>query len=664
MDTVQQAKSGHPGMPMGAAAMGYVLWTRFLRHNPSNPHWPNRDRFVLSAGHGSALLYILLHLTGYDLPLEQLKRFRQWDSSTPGHPEYRRAPGVETTTGPLGQGFGNAVGMAMAQRFTAARFNRPGHAIVDHHIYTIASDGDFMEGVSSEAASLAGHLHLGNLICLYDDNHISIEGDTALAFTEDVGRRFEAYRWHVQQVEGNDLEAVARAIAAAQAETERPSLIVAHTHIAYGSPNFQDSAAAHGAPLGEEEVKRTKERFGFSPDQTFHLPPAALAHFRKAVARGTVLEQEWQQRLAAYRVAHPELAAQWDLHTRGELPAGWQAALPVFTPADGALATRTASGRVLNAIAPALPQLLGGSADLAPSTETYLKGLPDFGPQDYSGRNLHFGVREHSMGALLNGICLYGGLRPYGATFLIFSDYMRPPMRLAAMMELPVIYVFTHDSIGLGEDGPTHQPVEQLLALRAVPNLVVLRPADATETAEAWRIALERTEGPTALALSRQRLPVLDRSALAPAEGLARGGYVLSEAQGGTPQAIIIATGSEVHLALAAQAQLQAQGVAVRVVSMPSWELFDAQPHAYQDAVLPPGVRARVAAEAATTLGWSRYVGDAGAVVGIDHFGASAPAEVLYQQFGFTPEHVAQRVQDVLSPSTGSGQRRTGAPSG
>ena len=649
MDTVQQAKSGHPGMPMGAAAMAYVMWTRFLRHNPLDPHWPNRDRFVLSAGHGSALLYCLLYLTGYDLPLEELQRFRQFGSRTPGHPEYRLTPGVETTTGPLGQGFGNAVGMGIAERFMAARFNRPGHNIIDHYIYAIVSDGDLMEGVSSEAASLAGHLRLGNLIFLYDSNHISIEGDTGLAFTEDAGRRFEAYQWHVQQVDGNDLEEVTQAIAAAQAETERPSLILAHTHIAYGSPNFQDTAAAHGAPLGEEEVRRTKEHFGFPSDQTFYVPPAALEHFREARANGQQQQVAWQERLAAYGLAHPELAAAWQQAMQGQLPAGWQEVLPVFAPSDGAMATRTASGRVLNAIAPKLPGLIGGSADLAPSTDTYLKDLHDFNAEDYGGRNLRFGVREHAMGSLLNGIALYGGLRPYGGTFLIFSEYMRPPIRLASFMELPVVYVYTHDSIGLGEDGPTHQPVEQLLSLRAIPGLVVLRPADANETVEAWRIALERTDGPTALALTRQRLPVLDRTILASAEGVRRGGYILSEAAGGTPEAIIIATGSEVSLALEAQSLLTGQGVRVRVVSMPSWELFDAQTQDYRETVLPPQLLARVAVEAGISLGWSRYVGDAGAVVGIDHFGASAPAEVLFKEFGFTSERVAQRVMEVLA---------------
>lgn len=649
MDTVQKANSGHPGMPMGAAAMAYVLWTRFLRHNPANPHWAGRDRFVLSAGHGSALLYALLHLTGYDLSLEELQHFRQWGSRTPGHPEYGLTPGVETTTGPLGQGATNAVGMALAQRFLAGRFNRPGHTIVDGNVYTIVSDGDLMEGVTAEAASLAGHLRLGNLIYLYDNNRISIEGETGLAFTEDVGRRFEAYEWHVQRVDGNDLEELTEAVARARTESERPSLILAHTHIAYGSPSLQDSAGAHGSPLGEEEVRRTKEGFGFPPNETFYVPSEALALFREALERGKIWEEEWNDRFAAYATEYPELAAEWRQALSGELPAGWQEALPQFAPSDGSLATRSASGRVLNALAPRLPGLIGGSADLAPSTETYLKGLHDFSPEHWEGRNLHFGVREHSMGAIINGMALYGGLRPYGATFLIFSEYMRPPIRLAAMMELPVVYVFTHDSIGLGEDGPTHQPVEQLLSLRAIPGLVVLRPAEATETAEAWRIALERRQGPTALALSRQRLPVFDRSILAPAEGVRRGAYVLSEAAEGPPEAILIATGSEVHAVLAAQAQLQAQGVRARVVSMPSWELFDQQPQSYRDQVLPPEVRARVAVEAGVTLGWSRYVGEQGHVVGIDHFGASAPAEVLQREFGFTPENIVHHMKGVLT---------------
>jgi transketolase len=645
IDAVQQANSGHPGMPMGAAPMAFVLWTRHLRHHPADPAWPDRDRFVLSAGHGSMLLYALLHLTGYDLPLEELERFRQWGSRTPGHPERGLTPGVETTTGPLGQGFGNAVGMAIAQTINAARFNRPGHTLVDYRVYVIASDGDMMEGVASEAASLAGHLRLGRLIVLYDDNHISIEGDTALAFSEDVPGRFEAYGWHVQRLaDGNDTAAIDRAIEAAKTDP-RPSLIAVRTHIAYGSPNKQDTAEAHGAPLGKEEVLLTKRKLGWPEEPAFLIPESALAVFREAVRKGRDLEADWRRRAEAYARDHPQLAAEWARTLRGDLPEGWTAALPDFSAKDGAMATREASGKVLNAVAPRLPELVGGSADLAPSTNTIVKGGGDYGPGSYGGRNMHFGVREHAMGAIANGMAVSGGLIPYVATFLIFSDYMRPPIRLAALMEQRVVYVFTHDSVGLGEDGPTHQPVEQLAALRAIPNLVVVRPADATETAAAWRVALERRHGPTAIALTRQKLPVLDATSV---EGAMRGGYVLADGDGGPAEVIVIGTGSEVHLALAARAELAKQGVRARAVSLPSFELFDAQPEAYRRSVLPPEVRARVAVEAAVPFGWDRYVGPSGAAVGLERFGASAPYQTIYEQLGLTAAAVVARARALL----------------
>ena len=647
MDGVQKAKSGHPGMPMGAAAMAYVLWTRFLRHNPANPTWPDRDRFVLSAGHGSMLLYSLLHLTGYDLPLEELKNFRQWGSRTPGHPEYDPELGVETTTGPLGQGFANGVGMAIAEAYLAAHFNRPGYRIVDHYIYAIVSDGDLMEGVASEAASLAGHLRLGKLIYLYDDNRISIEGSTDLTFTEDRGLRFEAYGWHVQRVGGYDLEGIAAAIRAAQADL-RPSLIMCRTHIGYGSPNKQNKAEVHGAPLGEEEVRLTKENLGWPAESPFFIPNEALAHFRQALEKGRVWEAEWQARFDAYAAEYPELAEEWRMVMSGELPEGWDADLPIFRPEDGPLATRVASGKVLNAIAPHLPTLMGGSADLAPSCKTYLSGYGDFSAENRAGRNLHFGVREHAMGGILSGMALHGGVIPYGSTFLVFSDYMRPSIRLAAMMKLPVIYVFTHDSIGIGEDGPTHQPIEQLASLRAIPHLTVIRPADANEAVVAWRVALEHREGPVALLFTRQKLPVLDRAKLAPADGLARGAYILIEAEGGHPDIILIATGSEVHPTLAARELLAEQGVRARVVSMPSWELFERQPRSYREEVLPPEVTARLAVEAGVPQGWCSYVGDRGDVIGIERFGASAPYKVLWEKYGFTAENIVARALEVL----------------
>ncbi len=651
VDAVEQAKSGHPGMPMGAAPMAYVLWTRHLRHNPRDPKWPNRDRFVLSAGHGSMLLYALLHLTGYDLPMEELQQFRQWGSRTPGHPEYGHTPGVETTTGPLGQGFANAVGMAIAEQYLAAHFNREGFSIFDHFTYVIASDGDLMEGISHEAASLAGHLGLGKLIVLYDDNDISIDGSTDQTFTEDVGARFEAYGWHVQHVEdGNDLMAIDAALWQARAETERPSLIVVRTHIGYGSPNKQDTPAAHGAPLGPEEVRLTKRNLGWPEDKTFYVPDEVYRHMRQAVKRGQQWQDEWEALRTRYREAYPAEAAELERWLSRRLPEGWNEGLPAFE-AGKAVATRNAGGAVLDVLAARIPELIGGSADLAESNKTHPKGREAFSRNNRKGGYIHFGVREHAMAAICNGLSLHG-LRAYASTFLVFSDYLRPSLRLSALMGQPVIYVFTHDSIGLGEDGPTHQPIEHLSSLRAIPNVVVLRPADATETVEAWKIALERDNGPTLLILTRQNVPVLDRNRLAPAEGVRRGGYVLKEAQN-TLRAILLASGSEVHIALAAAEQLETEGIGVRVVSMPSWELFRQQAPAYRDAVLPPEITVRVAIEAGVAQGWEQFVGCHGRIVSLERFGASAPAQVLFQQFGFTPERVAHEVQMLLHPKRG-----------
>jgi len=645
MDGVQKANSGHPGTPMALAPITHVLWTRFMHYNPRNPAWRNRDRFVLSAGHASMLLYSMLHLTGYDLPLEQLKNFRQWGSHTPGHPEYGETPGVETTTGPLGQGFGNGVGMAIAERFLANRYNRPNHTIIDHHTYAIASDGDLMEGVSSEAASIAGFLKLGKLIYFYDNNHITIEGTTDLAFGEDVGRRFESYYWHVQHVEdGNDLLALEQAIQAAQAETERPSLIIVHTHIAYGSPNKHDTSEAHGSPLGADEIILTKRNLGWPSEEPFYEPEEVLAYYRQAIERGEKQEHDWQTRYVAYQTAYPELAAQWEQEMSGQLPEGWDSDIPTFNAGE-AMASRIASSKVINAIAPKLPSLVGGSADLAPSTNTLMKGLGDFGPES-NGRNMHFGIREHAMGSILNGMSLHGGIIPFGATFLIFSDYMRPPIRLAALMQLKTIYVFTHDSIGLGEDGPTHQPIEQLAALRAIPGLTIIRPGDANETAEAWRQAIIHA-GPVALVLTRQNLITLDRSVMASASNLAKGAYVLVDSEN-TLQLILIATGSEVSLAVEAANVLRQDGVQIRVVSMPSWELFEEQSAAYKETVLPKHVSARIAIEAASPMGWDRYIGTQGDTVTLNHFGASAPAKTLFQQFGFTVDNIVAKAKKLL----------------
>jgi transketolase len=648
-ECVEKANSGHPGMPMGAAPMAYVLWTRFLKHNPHHPAWFNRDRFVLSAGHGSMLLYSLLHLTGYDLPLSELLKFRQWESKTPGHPEYVLTPVIDTTTGPLGQGFANGVGMAVAERFLAATFNRPGHEIINHFTYAIVSDGDLMEGISHEAASLAGHLGLGKLIYLYDDNHISIEGSTDLAFTENRTARFEAYGWHVQQVQdGNDLDAIEKAIVSAQKESRKPSLIAVRTHIGYGSPNKQDKASAHGEPLGKEELKLTKQKLGWPLELEFSVPDEALNLFRAAVEQGKAEEAKWVSLLDGYRKAFPDPAKELDRWMKGDLPEGWEKDIPVFPPDPKGSATRAASGSVLNALAKTIRNLLGGSADLAPSNQTLIKGEGDFQAEHFGGRNLRFGVREHGMGGILNGMALHGGLIPYGGTFLIFSDYMRPAIRLAALMHLKVIYVFTHDSIGLGEDGPTHQPVEQLAALRAIPSLTILRPCDASETAEAWRFALNHRSGPVALALTRQGVPVLDRSVFAPAAGLQQGAYVLADPPKGKPDLLLIASGSEVHIAIEAAVKLEQQGISCRLVSMPSWELFDKQSESYRREVFPPEIKARVAIEAGRTQGWWRYVGEKGDVVGIDHFGASAPYKVLYEKFGITADRVMEKALKLL----------------
>ena len=664
VDAVQKADSGHPGMPMGAASMAYVLWTRFLKYNPANPGWFDRDRFVLSPGHGSMLLYSLLHLTGYDLSLEQIKRFRQWGSMTPGHPERGVAPGVETTTGPLGQGFGNGVGLAMAEAHLAACYNRPGAEIVNHFTYGIVSDGDLMEGVSSEAASLAGHLKLGKLIYLYDDNRVTLSAGTDITFTEDRARRFEAYGWHVQSVaDGNDLVAIDAALRAARGEPQRPSLILARTHIGYGAPDKQDSFESHGSPLGVDEVRLAKQNLGWPTEPLFYIPEKAGKYFRKAIERGKSAETEWSNRLSAYSRAFPDLAKVFQQVMHGELPDGWDRDIPVFPVDEKGMATRVAAGKVMNAVAVRLPALIGGSADLNPSTHTALSGLGDFEPPgvtvpdkqgavdgvwSYAGRNIYFGVREHGMGAILNGLAAHVGVVPFGATFLIFSDYMRPSIRLAAMMKLHVIYVFTHDSIALGQDGSTHQPVEQLAGLRAVPGLTVIRPGDANETAVAWRVALEAGDHPVALILTRQNVPTLDRTQCAAADGLRQGAYVLADAPNGKPDAILIASGSEVELVMAARQTLQERNVMARVVSMPSWELFNAQPRNYRDHVLLPSIRARLAVEAGASQGWHRYVGDGGDVLGVDRFGASAPGDIMMREYGFTAENVSKRALAML----------------
>jgi transketolase len=649
IEAVQKANSGHPGAPMGLAPLGYCIWTRHLSHNPADPHWVGRDRFVLSCGHASMLLYSLLYLTGYDLSLEDIKNFRQWGSLTPGHPEVGVTPGVETTTGPLGQGLANAIGLALAQAHMAAEFGRPGHDVFDHWTYFLASDGDIMEGVSHESASIAGHLRLGKLIGFYDENHITIDGPTSLVSSDDTAKRFEAYGWHVQRItDGNDLAAIDRAVDAAK-QSDMPSLIIVRTTIAYGSPNKQGTSDSHGAPLGEEEVKLTKASLGWELEQPFELPDSALAHWRCCVERGAILQSDWQQRFDAYAREYPQLAQEYERRVRGELPDGWQQLIPSFGNDTGPMATRAASGQVLNAVAAALPELIGGSADLAGSNKTLIKDAAVLSGDNYAGRNLYFGIREHGMGSIVNGLALNGGFIPYAATFLVFCDYMRPPIRLAALMGLKVIYVFSHDSIGVGEDGPTHQPVEMLATLRAIPNLAVIRPADANETAEAWRVAIEHRAGPVALSLTRQKVPILDQSQLAPATGLVRGGYVLVDAAQGSPDAILLASGSEVSIALEARKLLGELGVAVRVVSMPCLEYFAAQPESYRREVLPTHVKARVAVEAAHPMPWYRLVGSEGEVVGIDRFGASAPGPRLFQELGITAERVVESVQGVLS---------------
>jgi len=665
VDAVQNAKSGHPGMPLDAAPMAYALWTRRLKHNPRNPHWFDRDRFVLSAGHGSMLLYSLLYLTGYDVSLDDIRRFRQWDSKAPGHPERGHTPGVEVTTGPLGQGLANAVGMAIAEAQLAAQYNRPGFAVVDHATYAIVSDGDLMEGVGAEAASLAGHLRLGKLTCLYDDNRVTLAAGTDITFSEDRAQRFAAYGWHTVTVaDGNDTDAIDAALQAARVETSRPSLILVRTHIGYGSPNKHDSYEAHGSPLGVDEVRLTKRNLGWPEEPAFLVPDAALAHFREGVARGAATEATHAQLLHEYAAAWPDLARELAQRTNAELPDGWDTDIPVFQPDAKGMATRAASGKVMNALAPRLPALTGGSADLDPSTFTALKGFGDFNPpatpQDdtqgstgggwsYAGRNVHFGVREHAMGAIVNGLAAHGAMLPYGSTFLIFSDYMRPPIRLAALMRLHVVHVFTHDSIALGEDGPTHQPVEQLAGLRAIPGLTVIRPCDANETAVAWRIAVEARDRPVVLVLSRQDLPTLDRTRYASAERVRDGAYVLLDAPAKDPQLILIASGSEVRLIVAAAERLQAEGVAVRCVSMPSFDLFDALSAEQRAAVLPHAVHARLAVEAASPYGWHRYVGDRGDVLAVDRFGASAPGDVVMREYGFTVDEVCRRARALLA---------------
>lgn len=661
IDAIQKANSGHPGLPLGAAPMAYALWTRHMKHDPADPSWPDRDRFVLSGGHGSMLLFSLLHLTGYDLSLDDLASFRQWHSRTPGHPEYGDTPGVETTTGPLGQGFATAVGMAIAEAHLAATYNTADHQIVDHFTYVLASDGDMMEGVSCEAASLAGHLRLGKLICLYDSNAISLAGSTELCFTEDVASRFRSYGWHVITVaDGNDLAAIDTALAEAKADLTRPTLIQVRTIIGYGSPNKANSSASHGSPLGKEEVAATKRALGMPDDRDFYVPDEVRASYSEVGKRGKTAHQAWQARFDLWAAANPDLARRWRDALSGRLPDGWDRDVPTFTPADSS-ATRASSGKVLNAIAPNYPSLIGGSADLNPSTNTALNGMGDFapggapgsiegavgGPWGFAGRNIHWGVREHAMAAAANGMALHGGVRPFVATFFNFADYLKPALRLSALMKLPVIYVFTHDSIALGEDGPTHQPIEQLASLRATPNVVVLRPCDANEVAEAWKFACRRMDGPVALVLSRQKLPTFDRSVVGSVEGVARGAYTFMEASGGKPRLVLLATGSEVALAAKAREILESEGIPTRVVSMPSWELFDAQDAAYQAAVLPTSAK-KLAIEAASPLGWHKYVGSDGDVVAMTTFGASAPAEKLAEAFGFTPDSVAQRARRLL----------------
>ncbi|MFZ5434127.1 MAG: transketolase [Calditrichota bacterium] len=647
IDIVQKANSGHPGLPMGAAAMAYVLWTRHLRHNPENPQWINRDRFVLSAGHGSAMLYALLHLTGYKVSLEDLQNFRQWDSITPGHPEAGLTPGVEATTGPLGQGVGNIVGMAIAREHLAARFNRDGNDVIDYRVFGICSDGDLMEGVASEAASLAGHLALGGITMLYDDNRVTIDGHTNITFTEDVGKRFESYGWHVVRADGLNTDEVDAAIQAGIAETQQPTLIICRTTIGYGSPNKADSPKVHGSPLGAVEVVLTKKALNWPEDRTFYVPKEAFKHFRSAVQAGKQREAEWRKRVDEIKGNSPDFAKEWDSFWKRELPEDWAAILPAWKATDRPIATRKASQLVMNAVSPKIPNLMGGSADLAESNLTYLEKAGDFSVTHRAGRNIRFGIREHGMGAILNGMALSAPFIPFGSTFLTFADYMKPAMRIAALSHLPVVYVFTHDSIGLGEDGPTHQPIEQIWSLRATPNLFVFRPADPNETTVCWKLAMERTDGPSAIILTRQNVPVLDPAIYGKLH-VEQGAYILAEASNKRPDVILLATGSEISLALAARERLEQDGIAVRVVSMPCLELFDAQPEHYRNEVLPPSVVNRIAIEAGATAGWWKYAGIQGDVIGLDRFGASAPAEILFEKFGFTPEAITERVRTVV----------------
>ncbi len=665
IDAIEKANSGHPGMVMGAAPMAYVLWTDFLKHNPINPDWFDRDRFILSAGHGSMLLYSLLHLTGYAIPLDQIKQFRQWKSITPGHPEKGIVPGVEVTTGPLGQGFANGVGMAIAEVYLAARYNRPGFKIIDHFTYAIVGDGDLMEGVASEAASIAGHLGLGKLIYLYDDNRVSLAASTDVTFTENRKKRFEAYGWHTQLVkDGNDLGAIKNAIRSAKKEKDRPSIILIRTHIGYGSPNKQGTFEVHGAPLGKEETALTKKNLGWPVEPDFYIPDIALEHFRRAVEFGKKAEENWQSLFSEYSKAFPELARELMLLLKGGLPEGWDKSIPVFAADAKGMATRVASGKILNAIAPSLPHLIGGSCDLNPSTHTALKDMGDFGNPKviysdrqgvvgkswgFNGRNIHFGVREHAMGAMLNGMAAHRGIMPFGSTFLIFSDYMRPSIRLASLMRLKVIYVFTHDSISVGEDGPTHQPIEQLTSLRAIPDLIVIRPCDANETAEAWRIAIETKDHPIALILTRQNVPIFDYGKTGGTNGLRKGAYIFSEAENGRPDIIFIASGSEVSLAMEAKQKLLSRGVNVRVVSMPSWELFESQSPDYKELVIPQDIKARLTIEAGSSQGWLRYAGEKGTSLGIDRFGASAPGNMLMREYGFTADNVCDRAIETIN---------------
>lgn len=646
-DAIQKAKSGHPGLPMGAAAMAYALWTRHLRFNPHNPEWWDRDRFVLSGGHGSMLLYSLLHLTGYDVSMEDLKNFRQWGSKTPGHPENHCTPGVEVTTGPLGQGFANCIGLAIAESHLAASFNKPNYNIVDHHIYAIVTDGDLMEGLSSEAASLAGHLKLGKIVMLYDDNHISIDGSTDITFTEDRGARFEAFGWHVQHVkDGNDVDAIDEAIKKAKKDP-RPSIIVCRTHIGFGMPNKQDTAKAHGEPPGDEELDGAKKNLDWSLEPRFFVPDDVREYYTKVGSTGIQVENDWNTKFEKYSKDNPELAAEFSRRMKGELTQDWDKGLPVFPTNDGGMATRAASGKVINALAQNLPELIGGSADLTPSNKTWIDGSPSFQPESPEGRNIHFGVREHAMGATVNGMAAHGGVIPYSATFLVFSDYMRPSIRLSALSNLGSIWVFTHDSIGVGEDGPTHQPIEHFAALRAIPKLIVLRPGDANEVTEAWKIAIARRDGPTLMALTRQKVPVLDREKYNSASGTAMGAYVLADL-GENPEIILLASGSEVGLIVKAAEQLHNDGISVRVVSFPSWELFEKQSQEYQDSVLLPEVKARLAVEAGVSQGWKRWIGDSGTTLCIDKFGASAPGNVLFEKYGFTVENVVKHAQKLL----------------